>query len=305
MEEIRQEIERLKKEQDAVILAHYYVNEEIQSIADYVGDSFFLSQIASTVTQNTIVLCGVSFMGESAKILNPGKRILLPDLWADCPMAHMASISAIREMRERYDGLAVVCYINSSAAIKALSDVCVTSANAVEIVRSLPNSTIYMIPDGQLARYIAKQVPEKRILLGDGYCHVHTKISRTDVENAKRHHPDALVLVHPECTQEVHRMADFIGSTGGMIDYVSHSSGSSFIVCTESGILTPLKAKNPSKQFYLAHGKQECPGMKRITLKKVLATLRDGQPSVHLDDSLMQAALPPLQRMMELGGSGK
>ena len=198
-------IEELKKQRNAVILAHYYVNDEVQAIADYVGDSFYLSKVAANLEAETILFCGVSFMGESAKILSPEKTVIMPDMQADCPMAHMADIEKIHEMRRTYEDLAVVCYINSTAELKTYSDVCVTSSNALKIVRALPNQHIYFIPDENLGRYVASQVPEKDFIFNDGFCHVHTSISAELVKKAKEAHPKAEILVHPECTGEVDR----------------------------------------------------------------------------------------------------
>ena len=203
MNELVTEINNLKKEKNAVILAHYYTTDEVQEVADYIGDSYYLAKVAKTTNADIIVFCGVSFMGESAKILNPDKTVLMPDMLADCPMAHMADIEKIKELRDTYEDLAVVCYINSTAELKCYSDVCVTSSNAVKIVRSLPNENIFFIPDENLGRYIAKQVPEKNIILNDGFCHVHVSMTANTVLTIKENHPEELVLAHPECKQEV------------------------------------------------------------------------------------------------------
>ena len=200
---ITDEIKKLKKEKDAVILAHYYVRPEVQDIADYIGDSFYLSRVATELTAKTIVFCGVSFMGESAKILNPEKTVLMPDLQADCPMAHMADIDRIKKVRETYEDVAVVCYINSTAELKCHADVCVTSSNAIRIVKALPNKNIFFIPDENLGRFVAKQVPEKNFIFNDGYCHVHASIRKDQVEAAKKAHPNAPFIVHPECRPEI------------------------------------------------------------------------------------------------------
>ena len=197
---MRERIEQLKKEKDIVILAHYYVDGEVQEIADLVGDSYFLAKKATEVSQQNILFCGVSFMGESAKILNPGKRVIMADEFADCPMAHMVDIAKIQQVREQYPDVAVVCYVNSTAELKAHSDVCVTSSNALKIVKALPNKDIYFIPDYNLAHFIAEQVPEKHFIFNDGFCHVHKSIHAEDVKKAKELHPEAVVLAHPECT---------------------------------------------------------------------------------------------------------
>lgn len=191
---IVEEIQKLKQEKNAVILAHYYVRPEVQDIADYIGDSFYLSRVATELSESTIVFCGVSFMGESAKILNPDKTVLMPDPTADCPMAHMADVESIKKVREEYEDVAVVCYINSTAALKEYSDVCVTSANAVKIVKALPNKNIYFIPDRNLAHFVADQVPEKHFIYNEGFCPTHERMEVDEVREAKEEHPDALVL---------------------------------------------------------------------------------------------------------------
>lgn len=296
-----EEIQRLKREKDAVILAHYYVPGDVQAIADHVGDSFALAQMASMAPQKTIVFCGVSFMGESAKILNPGKTVLLPEPLADCPMAHMTDINEIRRLREELDDLAVVCYINSDAELKGHADVCVTSANAVTIVKGLPNKNICFVPDENLGRYVASQVPEKDFVFTKGYCHVHAGITSRSVKAAKEKYKDALVLAHPECTMEVLALADHIASTSGIIAYATVSDCKEFIICTEEGVLHPLKEHNPGKKFHLAETEQICPDMKTITVEKVLESLRFGHYEVEIDETLRQKAFLPLARMMKEG----
>lgn len=301
MNELKNEINRLKKEKDAVILAHYYVNDEVQQVADYIGDSFYLSQVASGVEAETIVFCGVSFMGESAKILNPDKTVLMPDAAADCPMAHMAEEEQIQKMREKYENLAVVCYINSTAELKKFSDVCVTSSNAVKIVKALPNQNIFFIPDGNLGRYVAKQVPEKNIILNDGYCPVHARMTAEAVEKAKQEHPRAEVLSHPECTEGVLKQSDYIGSTSGIIEYAGKSEKSEFIVCTETGVFYELVKNNPEKRFYPVMEHQICEDMKKISLEKIVDVMKNKKNEVFVSDELRNCAKAPLTNMLELG----
>lgn len=300
MDSLIEEIARLKKENNAVILAHYYVNEEVQAIADYIGDSYYLSKIATKVEEDTILFCGVTFMGESAKILNPTKRVLVPDMSADCPMAHMVDVNKIKEMREKYIDLAVVCYINSTAELKTYADICVTSSNAIEIVKALPNRYIFFIPDENLGRYVANQVPEKTFIFNDGFCHVHTSISKENVLKAMAAKPNAKILVHPECKLEILELADYIGSTSGIIDYATQSEADEFIICTEMGIEYELKLKNPNKRFYSVGHRQFCPNMKRITLEKVRDSLLYGKNPVEIDEELRLKAKVPLNRMLEL-----
>ena len=297
---VTEEIRSLKKEKEAIILAHYYVPPEVQKIADYIGDSFYLSKVAASTDAKVLVFCGVSFMGESAKILNPDKTVLMPDDTADCPMAHMADIEKIKELRRQYEDLAVVCYINSTAELKSYSDVCVTSANALKIVKALPNRHILFIPDENLGRYIASQVPEKHFLFNDGRCPVHAKVTAEAVKKTKEAHPEAKLLVHPECVPEVLALADYIGSTSGIIQYASESDNTSFIICTEEGVLHELKEKNPQKTFYMAKDPFQCPDMKKITLEKVYTVLKDASDPVEVDPGLAAASMPPLRRMLEL-----
>lgn len=296
---IQQEIATLKQAQNAVILAHYYVNPEIQEIADYIGDSYYLSKLAVELPQTTIVFCGVSFMGESAKLLNPNKRILMPDATADCPMAHMASAEKIQSLRTEYPDLAVVCYINSTASLKALSDVCVTSANAVKIVKALPNQNIYFIPDSNLGRYVAQHVPEKNILLGDGGCPIHANVTAKTIHQSQKEHPGVKMLAHPECTPDVLALADYIGSTSGIIHFAAQHPDESFLICTEQGVLHELQKQNPNKNFYMA-ASMCCHDMKLITLEKVKNVLASGCNSVSIPPELAQRAMQPLQKMLEL-----
>lgn len=297
---MRERIEQLKKEKDIVILAHYYVDGEVQEIADLVGDSYFLAKKATEVSQQNILFCGVSFMGESAKILNPGKRVIMADEFADCPMAHMVDIAKIQQVREQYPDVAVVCYVNSTAEIKAYSDVCVTSSNALRVVQSLPNKHIFFIPDNNLGRYISTLVPEKEFIFNDGFCHVHTSIHRENVEEAKKLHPNAPVLTHPECTAEVLEISDFIGSTSEILDYATKSDAKEFIICTEMGIFFELEQKNPDKRFYSVGHRQFCPNMKKITLEKVVRAMEEMEPEVTMDEELRVKANAPLVKMLEL-----
>ncbi len=300
MENLVNRIEQLKKEKDAVILAHYYVCDEVQQAADYVGDSYYLAKIAKSVPQKVICFCGVSFMGESARILNPGKTVLMPEPAADCPMAHMADVDKIKKVKEEHPDVAVVCYINSSAEIKQYADVCVTSSNALKIVKKLPNQEIYFIPDENLGRYIASQVPEKKFIFNDGFCHVHKSITRENVQKAKEARPEALVLAHPECKMDVLELADYIGSTSGIIDYATKSDKKEFIICTEMGVFFELNQKNPDKKFYSVGHRQFCPNMKMITLDKVVKSLEENITKVELDKELSENAEKPLDKMLEL-----
>ena len=239
-------------------------------------------------------------MGESAKILSPEKTVLMPDPAADCAMAHMADLLKIREMREKYEDLAVVCYINSTAELKCQSDVCVTSSNAVKIVKALPNKNIFFIPDRNLGAYVAKQVPEKNVILNDGFCPVHAKLTAEQVHQAKDSHPNALVLSHPECEGAVLALSDFIGSTAEIISFAKASDADQFIVCTEVGVDYKLISDNPDKRFYFPNPCPCCTDMKQNTLENVLSVLKNEDQVVEASEDLRRNALIPLDRMLEL-----
>ena len=295
-----EKIENLKKEKDFVILAHYYVDGEVQKVADYVGDSFYLSKVATQVSAKNILFAGVQFMGESAKLLNPSKHVYMADDTADCPMAHMVTLEQIAEVREKYDDVAVVCYVNSTAEIKSASDVCVTSSNAVKVVKNIKNKRIYFIPDNNLAHYIADQLPEKHFIFNDGFCHVHKSIDKALVEEAKKLNPDALVLTHPECTADVLEISDFIGSTSEILDYATESDCKKFIICTEMGIFFQLGESNPDKKFFSVGHRQFCPNMKKVSIEKVISVMENPENEVILSDEIMEKSCLPLQKMLEL-----
>lgn len=300
MENKFEKIKKLKEEKDAIILAHYYTEPEVQKIADYVGDSYFLSEKAREVKEKVIVMCGVSFMGESVKLLNKDKIVLLPDMSADCPMAHMATVEKIKEMREKYEDLAVVCYVNSTAELKAHSDVCVTSANALKIAERLPNKNIFFIPDQHLARYISTKLPEKNFIFNEGWCPIHNELTKEELLKAKEKYPNAKVAIHPECPLETVELGDYVGSTSGIIKYVTESDAEEFIICTEDGVLYELQEKNPNKKFYLPKEKFQCVGMKKITLDKIINSLETLEPQVHLKDEIITEANKPLENMLEM-----
>ncbi len=295
-----QEIQKLKKEKNAIILAHYYIDEQVQSIADYVGDSYYLAKVAKECTVDVIVFCGVQFMGESAKIINQNKIVLLPEKNADCPMAHMATVEKVNEIKSKYDDLAVVCYINSSVELKSVSDVCVTSSNAIRIVESLPNKNILFIPDENLGRYCQSKIKDKNFIFNQGYCHVHTAIKSDELVKTKEKYPNAQVLAHPECKSDILELADFIGSTSEIIDYSQKADFNEFIIATEVGILYELKQKSPNKTFHIVTKNQTCPDMKLITVESVLRALKENSYQVEVDDDIAINALKPLNRMLEL-----
>lgn len=298
---MKQRIEELKRAKNAVVLAHYYAPAEVQEVADYVGDSFYLAKVAKESRAEILAFCGVSFMGESAKILNPEKKVLMPALTADCPMAHMVEKDTILRMRERYDDLAVVCYINSTAALKSQSDVCVTSSNALKIVKALPNHNIFFIPDQNLGRYVAEQIPEKNIMLNDGCCPIHAGLSAESLLRQKKLHPAAPILVHPECGETVLAMADFIGSTAEIIDFAKRSAQTEFIIGTEEGVRYRLLSDNPEKRFYFPQPVPCCADMKLNTLAALCSVLEKEDREVQIEEDVRRRALVPLERMLELG----
>ncbi|MDK2887864.1 MAG: quinolinate synthase [Thermoanaerobacter sp.] len=295
---LSEEIERLKKERRAVILSHVYQRPEVQEIADFVGDSLGLAQQAAKTDAEVIVFCGVHFMAESAAILSPDKIVLLPEIKAGCPMADMVTVEALRERKKEIPGVIVVCYVNTSAAVKAESDVCCTSANAVKVVSSLPEDRpVLFIPDKNLGQYVARQTGRK-IHLWEGYCNTHDRLFAEDVLAAREAHPEALVLVHPECHPEVIDLADAVASTTGMIRFARESSAREFIIGTETGILHQFRKQCPDKEFYLASDKLICPNMKATTLEKVHRALVTLEPRVTVPPEIREKALRSLERML-------
>ena len=297
---VQEEIKKIKQEKQAVILAHYYTSPEVQEIADYTGDSFYLSKIAAKLENPILVYCGVAFMGESGYLLNPNKKVLMPDLEADCPMAHMVLKEEIDNARKKYDDLAVVCYINSTAQIKSWCDVSVTSANAVQIVKNIPNKNILFVPDKNLGRYVADNVPEKNVMLVKGYCPIHENISVEEIEEIKQLHPEAEILVHPECCEEVVDLADYVGSTSGIIEYVSKSPKKEWIIGTEIGVLYALQKEKPDNKFYFPKTKPICSNMKKITLEKILRVLKEEESQATVEKEVSIAAKHTLDKMLEL-----
>lgn len=293
-----EEIKKLKKEKNAILLGHYYLNGDVQEICDFVGDSYYLAKIAKESKENTIVFCGVNFMGESAKIINPNKKILMPDLNADCPMAHMVSKEYILKIKEEYEDVAVVCYINSTANIKQYSDVCVTSSNAVNIINKLPNKNILFIPDENLGRYCASQVKDKNFIYNEGYCPIHQKITLDNLLNLKEKYPNALVLSHPECTKDILDNSDYIGSTSGILNYATNSDNKQFIIATEDGILYKLKQNNKDKEFISTN--QVCPDMKKVTIEKIYDCLLNETNEIILDKTTEVKSRAMLDLMLKL-----
>ena len=304
--DLREEILRLKKERNAIIMAHYYQREEIQQLADYIGDSLALAQLAAKTDAPVIVLCGVHFMGETAKILSPDKTVIVPDLSAGCSLADSCPADEFEKFVKEHPDHTVISYVNTSAAVKAVTDVVVTSGNAKEIVGSLPqDEKIIFGPDRNLGNYI-NSITGREMLLWDGACHVHEKFSVAAIVDLKREHPEAKVLVHPECPKPVRIMADKVGSTAALLKYSVESESKEFIVCTESGILIEMQRRCPDKTFIPAPPEDgtcacnECEYMKLITLEKLYNSLKFMAPEITVDPDIAERAVRPIQRMLDI-----
>jgi len=296
--DLRRSIEKLKKEKNAVLLAHNYQRDEIQEIADFSGDSLELARKAVETKEDVIVFCGVHFMAESAAILNPNKKVLLPVKEAGCPLADMITVGKLREKKKEFPDAAVVCYVNSSAEIKAESDISCTSSNAIEITRSVKNKQVIFVPDKNLGRYVKTQVPEKDIILWDGFCSTHIRLTEEDVVKAKRNFPGAKFIAHPECKPEVLNLADYICSTKGMFDYAKTSQANEFIIGTENGMLYKLRKDNPDKKFYIPTTHLICANMKLTTLGWVAHSLENMVHEVKVSDRVREKARRTLERML-------
>ena len=294
------EILAWKKKREAVILAHVYQPGEIQDIADFTGDSLFLSQQAARTQAKVIVFCGVQFMAETASILSPEKIVLLPEIKAGCPLADMAPAEKVKSKIKELPEAVVISYVNSSAVVKSLSDYCCTSANAVQIAQSIPaEKEILFLPDMNLADFTAKKA-KRKIIPWPGFCPTHHLLTREDVIKAKKLHPQALLLVHPECRPEVCDLADYIGSTRGIIEFASNNPAKEYIIGTELGIFHPLKKNNPNKKFFPASEDMICRNMKLITLEKVLYSLQNLEPRITVPEEISKKSLKALNRMIEI-----
>ncbi|VTR81738.1 quinolinate synthetase [Clostridium perfringens] len=300
--DIRDKILKLKKEKGAIVLAHYYQIPEIQEIADYVGDSYYLSKIAKDCEENIIVFCGVKFMAESAKILSPEKTVILPVMEAGCVMADMATAEGLAKLKEEYPNAKVVCYINSSTEVKALSDVCCTSSNAENIINNLEEKEIIFLPDRNLGSYIQEKTPDKKFILWNGFCIVHEAIQKEEILRLKREHEGILTVAHPECSKEIRDISDFIGSTSEIINFVNNSSNKKFIIITEEGVLHQLRKNGEEKEFYIPYGKMVCRNMKMTTLKDLYESLLKMENKIEIDEDLRLKAYNSLKNMHKLGG---
>ena len=299
-QELISKIDKLKKEKNAVVIAHNYQRDEIQEIGDYRGDSLALAQAAVKTKAKIIVFCGVHFMAESAAIINPEKKVLLPVKEAGCPLADMITVEKLVEKKKLYPDAAIVCYVNSAAEIKAESDVACTSSNAVEIVKALPNKRIIFVPDKYLGMYVQSQVPDKEIILWEGFCPTHMRLSEEDIILAKKGHPEAEFLAHPECNPKVLNLADEVCSTGGMFKHVKNSTKKEFIIGTESGMLYGLNRENPDKKFYMPTTHLLCANMKLTTLGWVLHALEREVYEIRVPEEIAKKAKKSLIKMLEL-----
>ncbi len=297
--ELAAEVQRLKKEKNAVILAHNYQIGEVQDVADYVGDSFGLAQKAAESDAGVIIFCGVHFMAESAKILAPEKKVILPVKEAGCPLADMAEVEAVRAKKKEHPEAAVVAYVNTSAAVKAEIDVCCTSSNAVQVVESLPQEEILFLPDKNLGHYISQKT-DKKIIIWEGYCITHHRVDLKELGKVRENHPGAPIAVHPECPPEIVQQADYAGGTSGILRFARETDAQTVIIGTEMGMLHRLQKENPEKTFFLLSPRLICVNMKKTTLEKVLLSLQELAPQIEVEEEIAQKAKQSLERMLAI-----
>lgn len=304
MNELIEKINKLKKEKNAVILAHCYQNVEIDEVADYVGDSLYLSQMAAKTNADIIIFAGVYFMAQTAKILNPSRKVLLPRLESGCRMADMITLDQLREFKSKYPKMPTVCYINSTAEVKSECDICCTSSNAVKIVDSLKADEILFLPDTYLGKWVESQLGNVKVNTYTGFCPTHVQIRPNDVTEARKKYPNALVLAHPECHQSVVAMADYVGSTTGIMKFVAQSDKKEFIIATEKGVVDRLKRDYPEKEFYLIKDNVICPNMKWHTLTDIYNALDREEHEITVDTEIASKALKCIDRMLEVSAIG-
>lgn len=297
--ELRERLFQLKKERNAIILAHFYQRPEIQEVADFIGDSFGLAQKAKETEADVILFCGVHFMGESAKILNPNKTVIIPDERAGCPMADMVNVEGLRKVKAQHPNAKVVAYINTSADVKAETHICCTSSNAQRVIESVDSDEIIWVPDKNLGHYVS-QFTNKKMIIWEGYCNTHDQLSVQDIILMKAEHPEALVVVHPECRPEIVALADYVGSTTGILKFCKESNQKEFIIGTEDGTRYMLEKESPTKQFHFASKYLVCPNMKVNTLKKCVEALETLKPQIYVPEHVANAARASLERMLEV-----
>ncbi|MBQ3311911.1 quinolinate synthase NadA [bacterium] len=298
--QIRDEILRLKKEKNAVILAHCYQNIEIDEVADFVGDSLYLSQMAAKTDADIIVFAGVYFMAQTAKIISPNKKIFLPNMNSGCLMADMVDLNQLRDFKSKHKNIPVVCYINSTAEVKSECDICVTSSNAIKVVKSLNAPEILFLPDTYLGKYVESQLKNVKVTTYPGFCPTHIKITEDDVKKARENHPNALILTHPECHKNVCELSDFVGSTSQIIKYAGESTNNEFVIATEKGVAERLKRDFPQKTFYLIKDDIVCPNMKCNTLDDIYNVLKNEINEIMVDENISKKALKSISKMLEV-----
>ncbi|MNQ83361.1 Quinolinate synthase A [compost metagenome] len=297
--ELKERLLQLKKERNAIILAHYYQRDEVQEVADFRGDSFLLAQKAAQTDADVIVFCGVHFMGESAKILAPNKTVIIPDERAGCPMADMVNVEGLRALKRQHPKAKVVAYINTSADVKSETDICCTSANAINVINSVDSDEIIWVPDKNLGDYVSK-FTSKKVIIWEGYCNTHDMLTVKDVEEMKAQYPNAQFVVHPECRPEVVKLGDFVGSTTAIIKYCKESDCQEFIVGTEDGTGYQLRLDSPNKTFHFATKYLVCPNMKVNNLKKIVKCLETMQPEIYVPEDVADKARLSLERMLQV-----
>jgi quinolinate synthase len=300
MKKILERIKFLKQEKNAIILAHSYQNIEIDEVADFVGDSLYLSQKARDTKADIIVFAGVYFMAQTAKIISPDKKVLLPNLNAGCLMADMINLNQVIEFKKQHPNLPVVCYINSTAEVKSECDICCTSSNAVEIVRSLNTSKVLFLPDANLGKYVESQLDNVKVVTYSGCCPVHDNVTEQNILDARNKYPQAKILIHPECRPSVSSLGDYIGSTSGIIDYVKNSKDNQFVIVTQKGVADRLKRDYPDKEFILISNKMLCESMKLTTLEEILYSLENEVNEITLDEDIRERSSNCIQRMLKV-----
>ena len=293
-------IKKLKKEKNAIILAHSYQNIEVDQVADFVGDSLYLSQKAKETDADIIVFAGVYFMAQTAKIISPEKKVLLPNLNAGCLMADMINLNQTIEFKKKHPGLPVVCYINSTAEVKAECDICCTSSNVLKIIKSLNVPEVLFVPDANLGKWAESQIEGVKVVTYDGNCPVHNNVTVDDILNARKAHPDAKVLIHPECKPQISSMGDYVGSTSGIIDYVKASNDKKFVIVTEKGVADRLKRDYPDKEFILISDNMLCESMKLTTLDEILYSLENEVNEITLDEEVRKLSSGCIERMLKV-----
>ena len=300
MKKLIEEINSLKKEKNAIILAHSYQNIEIDEVADFVGDSLYLSQQAKKTNANIIIFAGVYFMAQTAKIISPNKKVILPNINAGCLMADMINHNQMLDFKSKYPNIPIVCYINSTAEVKAECDICCTSSNALQIVKSLNSDKVLFLPDKNLGKWVENQLNNVEVITYDGNCPVHHNIKISDIENARNKYPNAKILIHPECQPEVSKLGDYVGSTSGIINYVKNSSDNQFVIVTEKGVYDRLKRDYPNKEFILIKDNMLCESMKLTTLEEILNALKNETTEILLDEKIRQASSNCIERMLKV-----